>query len=244
VNDRARRSLLIVGAGGFAREAAQAVLAMNVADPASYRLLGHLDDNPKLHGKLVDGVPVVGPVDCIADHPDAHVVVATGRPTDYFSRHRLVARLGLSQDRYATVVHPTASIADSCVVGPGSILLAGVTATAAVAVGRHVAVMPGVVLTHDDVIEDFATLAAGVLVGGGVSVRTGAYVGSGARVRENLAIGEWSLVGMGSLVTRSLPDHEVWFGSPARPQGKVVVPDDVLGVLDDNHGLGQEGHHQ
>jgi acetyltransferase-like isoleucine patch superfamily enzyme len=88
--------------------------------------------------------------------------------------------------------------------------------TAAVRVGAHVAVMPHVVLTHDDVVEDHVTLASGVRLGGGVRLERGAYVGSGALVRERTTVGAWSLIGMGSAVLGDVPPGEVWVGSPAR----------------------------
>ena len=88
--------------------------------------------------------------------------------------------------------------------------------TAAVRVGAHVAVMPQVVLTHDDVVEDFATLASGVRLGGGARLERGAYVGSGALVREGTTVGAWALSGMGSAVLGDVPPGEVWVGSPAR----------------------------
>jgi acetyltransferase-like isoleucine patch superfamily enzyme len=113
-------------------------------------------------------------------------------------------------------VHPAASLAASTVVGAGSVVLAGVVATAAVRIGAHVAVMPGCVFTHDDVVEDYATFGAGVRLAGGVEVGEGAYVGSGALVRERLRVGAWSLVGMGSVVLADVPDAEVWAGVPAR----------------------------
>ena len=46
--------------------------------------------------------------------------------------------------------------------------------------GQHVAVMPAVVLTHDDQIGDGVTFGAGVRVAGGVTIEDAAYVGSGA----------------------------------------------------------------
>ncbi|MCI4084586.1 hypothetical protein MRQ86_30590 [Streptomyces sp. MMS21 TC-5] len=177
--------LLIVGAGGFARETAQAVRDVAAADGARgraprWRLAGHLDDDPALHGREVDGVPVRGGCDLVHELPAARVVVCVGSPRDYAVRARLVRRLGLPVDRYATVVHPTAAVSASSVLGAGSVLLAHCVLTAAVRVGSHVAVMPQVVLTHDDTVEDFATLASGVRLGGGVRVGRGAYVGGGA----------------------------------------------------------------
>ncbi|MFF7986759.1 acetyltransferase [Streptomyces sp. NPDC007901] len=203
--------LVIVGAGGFARETAQAV-----ADAGEFKLLGHLDDNPALHGTHVDGVPVLGGCDLVHELTGARVVICVGNPRDYAARARLVRRLALPADRYATVIHPTASVSETSEVGPGTVLLAHCALTAAVRVGAHVAVMPQVVLTHDDVVEDFATLTSGVRLGGGVRLEQGAYVGSGALVREGTTVGAWSLVGMGSAVLGDIPPGEVWVGSPAR----------------------------
>jgi sugar O-acyltransferase (sialic acid O-acetyltransferase NeuD family) len=213
--------LVLVGAGGFARETAQAVRDVVADDEAHgraarWRLLGHLDDDPALHGRDVDGVPVLGGTGLLRELPDAKAVVCVGSPRDYAVRARLVRRLALPLHRYATVVHPTAAVSGTSLVGPGSVLLAHCVLTAAVRVGAHVAVMPQVVLTHDDVVADFATLASGVRLGGGVRLECGAYVGAGSLVREFTTVGAWALVGMGSTVLGAVPPGEVWAGSPAR----------------------------
>jgi sugar O-acyltransferase (sialic acid O-acetyltransferase NeuD family) len=202
-------ALVIVGAGGFARETASAAVA------AGRPVLGFVDDNPELHGSVRSGLPILGPVDSVLTM-DAAVVVCVGNPRNYTARRDIVARLGLPAARFATVVHPSAEVGAGCTVGPGSVLLAGAVLTADVRVGAHVAVMPQAVLTHDDEIGDYATIASGVRLGGGAILRTGAYVGAGALVREGVSVGEWSLVGMGSVVLHDVPAGEVWAGNPAR----------------------------
>jgi sugar O-acyltransferase (sialic acid O-acetyltransferase NeuD family) len=201
--------LVIVGAGGFARETAAAAAA-------AWRVLGFVDDDPALHGTVRSGLPILGAVDSVAGMPDAAVVVCVGNPRNYVARQRIVQRLGLPDDRYATVVHPAAEVGAGSVVGPGSVLLAGAVLTADVAVGAHVAVMPQAVLTHDDRVADHVTIASGVRLGGGAVLDTGAYVGAGALIREGVTVGAWSLVGMGSVVLHDVPAGQVWAGNPAR----------------------------
>jgi len=210
------QDLVIVGAGGFGRETAAAVDAVN-RDRPTWRLLGFLDDDPARSGQPCGGSTVLGGLDTTADlSEDVAVVVCVGNPRDIARRERVVARLGLPPHRYATVVHPSVAMGPDCLLGAGSVLLAHTTLTAAVTVGAHVAVMPQAVLTHDDVVEDFATIASGVRLGGAVHVGRGAYVGAGALVREYVRIGAGSLVGLGSIVLVDVPDGQVWVGSPAR----------------------------
>lgn len=50
-------------------------------------------------------------------------------------------------------------------------------------------------------------------------VREGATIGSGAVIGPGLEIGRFAMVGMGSVVTRSVPDHALMVGNPAKQAG-------------------------
>ena len=214
---RAPEPLVLVGPGGFGRETAELVRAVNAAGASPrWNLLGFLDDDPAGWGTTVSGSRVLGGLDALAELPAARVVVCTGHPGNFRSKQRIVARLGLPPERYATLMHPAAVVPPSCRLGEGTVVLAGAVATTDVDIGAHVGVMPHAVLTHDDRVEDFVTVAAGVRLAGTVHVREGAYLGAGCLVREDRTIGPWALVGMGAVVTRDVPGGEVWAGVPAR----------------------------
>jgi len=208
--------LILIGAGGFARETIELVRAIN-RDTPTWELVGLLDDDPELRGRELLGVPVLGPCAAVAEYPEARIVVCVASPRDPLRRLRLVARLGLRLDRYATLIHPRAVVAGSVEVGAGSVVHANCVLTADIRLGWHVAMMPAVVLTHDDAIEDGVTFAAGARVASGVTIEAGAYIGAGALLREHVSVGSGALVGMGSVLTRPVPGGEVWYGSPARP---------------------------
>ncbi|WP_106816263.1 NeuD/PglB/VioB family sugar acetyltransferase [Microbacterium timonense] len=201
--------LLLVGASGLARE----VLAAGITG-----VVGILDDDARLHGTHIAGIPVVGAVDDASARTES-LLVCVG-PSQ--ARRALVARLGrrgVGDDRYATFVARSARIGASSDVGFGSILLDGVVVTADASIGRHVVIMPNCTITHDDVLSDFATLAAGVSLGGTVQVGEAAYLGMNASVRQGLAIGSESTVGMGAVVLEHVPAEATWAGVPAREIG-------------------------
>lgn len=57
-------------------------------------------------------------------------------------------------------------------------------------------------------------------------VKTGAALGAGTVVVTGVTIGAWSMTGSGSVVTKSVPDHALVLGNPARIVGWVSAAGD------------------
>lgn len=203
------KGILLVGASGLARE----VLAAGITG-----VTGIVDDDRRLHGTEIAGVPVVGPIiDAVARTEELLVCLGAGR-----GRRNVVRRLreaGLSEDRYALFVARSARIGASSDIGPGTIVLDNVVVTADATIGQHVVIMPNCTVTHDVVLDDFATLAAGVTLGGSVRVGEAAYIGMNASVRQGLHIAAEAIVGMGAVVLGDVPPGATWAGVPARGIG-------------------------
>ncbi len=47
------------------------------------------------------------------------------------------------------------------------------------------------------------------------TVRTGASIGANATLIGGVTIGEWAMIGAGSVVTKDVPDFTLWYGNPA-----------------------------
>lgn len=204
--------LLLIGAGGLARE----VLAAARELPDVWKPFGMLDDSPALHGSEVDGLPVLGSTDLVHEYADARVLVCVASPARPAGRANLVRKLNLPAERYATLIHPAASLAQGVTIGEGTVVLAGTVVTAPQHIGAHVIVMPQALFTHDDSVGDFVTIAGRATLAGAVTVGTAAYLGAGALVRQGIHIGAGAVIGMGAVVLSDVPDGETWAGVPAK----------------------------
>ena len=83
-------------------------------------------------------------------------------------------------------------------------------------IGDETFVMNQAYIAHDDVVGDRVTLAAHVSLAGHVAVGAGANIGLGAAVHQRCSVGAYAMVGMSSVVTRSIPPFALAVGSPAR----------------------------
>ena len=136
-----------------------------------------------------------------------------------------------------------AQIREGVQIGTECIISKNVYIDFAVQIGNRVKIQNNVSIYHGVTVEDGvfigphvcfcndvlprAVTPSGALKGqedwevGRVLVRTGASIGAGSIILPNITIGSFALIGAGSVVTRSVPDHALVHGNPARPQGYV-----------------------
>ena len=198
-------------------EIACAVDAVNAAaDAEVWRLLGFLDDDPKLRGQSVAGIPVLGPIQAAADDGRCYIIgIASYRSRNV--RERVAERLALPEERFATIVHPSAHLSRLTTIGPGSAVLQGSAVESRATIGKHVLVSPMSIVSHDVSVDDFATLALRATVCGSVRVGRHAYIGACAVVRDGVEVGEGALVGIGAVAMREVAAGTTVLGNPARP---------------------------
>ncbi len=69
---------------------------------------------------------------------------------------------------------------------------------------------------HNSKIGPDSMITANVTLTGGAQIGKECFIGCGTVFRENVRIGNNVTTGMASVVTKNIPDKEVWVGSPAR----------------------------
>ncbi len=212
--------LVILGAVGNCIDILDAVTAMNSsAIGKQFQVLGFLDDDTAKHDRTIRETKVLGPLSMARDLPNATFVSGIGSPRNFRSKSSLIGRLGLPDERFASVVHPSAVVSPSATLGPGTVILANCTLCANVRFGNHVMMLPNCVLGHDTSVGEYSIFAAGVTVSGKVSIGRSCYLGAGSSIRDDVSIGDEALVGLGATVVADVSASSVVAGNPARRIG-------------------------
>jgi len=69
---------------------------------------------------------------------------------------------------------------------------------------------------HDVCVGNNTEICTSTVLGGYVTVKDGVKIKIGCLIRNRITIGENSIVGMGSVVTKDVDDNSVVYGNPAR----------------------------
>jgi UDP-perosamine 4-acetyltransferase len=206
-----RSRLIIYGASGHGK-----VVADLIAQLPQWTLAGWIDDQPELKGRSIFGFPVLGNRAALGGlHRKGirHAIVAIGDNAQRAAKASILREAGF---RLATVVHPTAVVAESVRLGLDTVVMAGAVINAETIIGDHVIINTGSTVDHDCRIGDGVHIAPGAHLAGGVTVGEGALVGIGSCVIPGRSIGERAVVGAGAVVLSDIPAESVCVGTPAR----------------------------
>jgi sugar O-acyltransferase (sialic acid O-acetyltransferase NeuD family) len=115
-----------------------------------------------------------------------------------------------------TVLHRTAFVADTAVVGAGSQILAQAAVCAEAVLGEACIINTGASVDHECQLDAGVHVCPGARLAGCVSAGRYATIYTGAVILPHLRIGEGAVVAAGAVVTKDVPKHCLVAGAPAR----------------------------
>ena len=176
---------MIVGAGGWGREAVWTLERINAREE-TWNILGFADDDPAKASGSVEGYPLLGPVEKASrDYPGAAVYIAIG---DNAVRESIYRRL--RGHDFPVIVDPSADVAPTAELRHGVFIGPQAVVSVGAELGKFAIVCSRAGVGHDTRMGDFAMLRPGATLLGHMSVGARAYIAAGVVVRRNIGDGE------------------------------------------------------
>lgn len=202
------KDLIIVGAGGFGREALYMAKAINKIEPI-WNILGFIDDNTH----ALDGIPcdykIIGTISEWQPTENQEFVMGIAQPK---TKEILATKLKARGAKFATLISPRANILDYFKCGEGCIINGSIGDN--VTLGNFVHIS-GSMIGQDTVIGDYSTTTGYTNVAS-AHIGKRVFIGSHAVVLNHLTVGDDAFICAGSIVFSKVKSGTKVFGCPAK----------------------------
>ena len=129
--------------------------------------------------------------------------------------------LNVPDDKFASVIHPTSIIPQDGSCKVGCVIMAPLSQLSPGAEIKDNCILYGnSFIGHDSTLERYVVVANNASIQARVHIGRGVHVGSNSTILSGLKIGEFSLIGAGSVVTKDVPPDTIVAGVPAKPLNK------------------------
>lgn len=115
------------------------------------------------------------------------------------------------------LVHPTASVCNTAILGNGTQVLAQAVVAADSHIGAACIINHHSSIDHECILGDGVHIAPGATLCGCITVGDNVFVGAGSVVLPRCVIGADAVIGAGAVVTRDVAPGVTVIGNPARP---------------------------
>lgn len=204
------KDLIIVGAGGFGREALYMALDINKKSQR-WRIKGFIDDNINALDGINCDYQIIGRI--FEWEPAENEVFAMGlaNPKTKESLANLLIPRGA---KFVSLIHPRADIQPFTTIGDGCVISGNSTIGDNVTIGKFVHIA-GSMVGQDSIINDYSTTTGYANIAS-ATIGKRVFVGSHSVVLNHLTVGDDAFICAGSIVFTKVKSGTKVFGCPAK----------------------------
>lgn len=203
------KDIIIVGAGGFGREALYLIKEIN-KELEQYNILGFIDDNLNALDKIKCGVKIIGTITDWQPKTTELFVIGIASPK---VKEKVVTDLKSKGADFISIISPRSQISDYTEIGEGCVI-SGSFIGDNVKIGDFVNVAEALI-GQDSAIGDYSTVTGYVNIASAFLGKR-VFVGSHSVILNNRKIGDDVFICAGSIVFNHIKNGLKVIGNPAK----------------------------
>jgi len=207
-----KRPVILIGAGGHCHSVIDVI-----ESEGKYDIKG-LIDLPDQVGDKVYGYPIIASDDqlpeIIKEFPFFLITIGQEKlPLLRVKSYNNLERLGAE---FVTVISPFARVSRHSFIGRGTVVLHHALINAGVKIGKNCIINSGALVEHDCIIGDHVQISTAAILNGNIKIDKESFIGSNSVLKQGINIGERTIVGAGTVVTKSFGSNLTLVGNPAK----------------------------
>lgn len=72
------------------------------------------------------------------------------------------------------------------------------------------------IIDHDCIIDDYVTINSGSNINGDNQIKMGSFIGSNTVTKQGISIGQWTIIGVGTVLIDDAKEKCVYVGLPGK----------------------------
>lgn len=205
-----KKDVYIIGASGFGRE-----VAWLLEELEEWNILGFIDDNKDIRGKIINNIHVIGGIDFLKNKNEkTNVVIAIGNPQ---VREKIFNELKNNENLiFPNIIARNVKMSKYINLGIGNIICEGNILTTNIEIGNFNHINLSCTIGHDVILENYVTAYPGVNISGNVKIGNNSEIGTGSKIIQGKNISSNTIIGAGSVIVKDLCEKGTYVGVPVK----------------------------
>ncbi len=197
--------LIIVGAGGHAAELRDYIRQLNAVGKDRLEVVGFLDDDQSAYAAYDYEEPFLGTIKDHVVKKGLHYLMGIAN-VKY--RRPLIERLEAEGADFTGLIHPTALISPSSVIGKGVIISHNASVGPKVSIGNHNIINSRCTIGHDTTIGNYNFISPQVALSGHTTVGNENMIGVNSCTIPGIVIGDNNMIAAGTVMYKNVGDGQ------------------------------------
>jgi sugar O-acyltransferase (sialic acid O-acetyltransferase NeuD family) len=210
------KKILIFGSGSHSKVVLSEILRIK-----NYKVIGFVDEKlkkgtvvGKFGNKTFKVICNISKLKSVVDK-NTHGVIAIG---SNFIRKKITNKVEkiLKNFNWEKIISKNCIINGNVKIGKGTVIISGAVINTGCIIGKHCLINTSSSIDHDNIFKNFSSCGPNVTTGGNVLLGECSYLGISSTVKHMVKVGDNTVIGCQSMVTKNCKNNSLYFGIPAK----------------------------